>query len=57
MARKPADEAQYKDFEGRIRDSLRQQRSMAAATAYKKQIATSAKIEPARGYEAAAKED
>ena len=57
MARKPADEAQFKEFEGRIRDSLRQNRAMAAATAYKKSIATSAKIEPAKGYETAAKED
>lgn len=57
MARKPADGAQFKEFEGRIRDSLRQQRAMAAATAYKKSIASSAKIEPAKGYETAAKED
>ncbi len=57
MARTPADDAQFKEFEGRIRDSLRQQRAMAAANAFKKQIAETAKIEPAKGYESEAKED
>ncbi|MFO1491233.1 MAG: peptidyl-prolyl cis-trans isomerase [Kiritimatiellia bacterium] len=50
MARKTADEARYKEVEGQIRGSLRQNRAVATATGYRKMIAAAAKIEPAKGF-------